>query len=239
MRQFIENVVIAGGTSGMGFSTAKLLVSKGYHVTILGRNPDKLNQALSGIGQNVTGKSVDANNSKNLKQTMQDIGQIDHLVIALSGGKGIGNFQNLDLEDLKKGFEGKFFPQLATAQSALPYIRPDGSITFITSISSQSRAIGTAGLGAINGALEIMIPTIAKELKPLRINAVAPGVINTSWWDFLSPEKKQETFKQYTETIPLGRIGEPEEVASMIVSFIENNYVTGQVIAVDGGLSLI
>lgn len=235
----MASVVIAGGTSGMGLATAKLLVQKGYQVTILGRNQEKLNQALAEIGQDARGKSVDATNPAALKQAMADVGQIDHLVVALSGGKGIGNFRELDLEDLRKGFEGKFFPQLQTAQSALPYITPGGSITFITSISSQSKAVGTAGLGAINGALEIMIPTLAKELKPLRINAVAPGVINTAWWNFLTSEKKQETFKQYTETIPLGRIGEPEDVASMIVTFIENKYITGQIIAVDGGLSLI
>ncbi len=234
----MENVVIAGGTSGMGLSTAKLLVDKGYQVTILGRNLAKLNEALAEIGANATGKNIDATNSDALKDVMADIGQIDHLVVALSGGKGIGLFRELDLKDLREGFEGKFFPQLQAAQSVLPFIKPTGSITFITSISAQSKASGTAGLGAINGALEIMIPTIAKELKPLRINAVAPGVVNTTWWDFLTPEKKQETFRQYSSTIPLGRVGEPEDIAKMILAFIENDYITGQIIAVDGGLSL-
>ena len=234
----MARVIIAGGTSGIGLTTAKLLAQKKIEVIILGRNQEKLNQTLTEIGQTAKGKIVDATNLETLKQAFADIGQIDHLVIALSGGKGIGLFHELDLDDLRKGFEGKFFPQLQTAQAVLPYISPNGSITFITSISSQSKAIGTAGLGAINGALEIMIPTLAKELKPIRINAVAPGVVNTTWWDFLPQEKKQETFEQYAKTIPLGRIAEPEDIAHMIVAFIENNYVTGQVIAVDGGLSL-
>ena len=231
-------VIIAGGTSGMGLAAAKLLAQKNFDVIILGRNQEKLNQALAEIGQTAKGKSVDATNLETLKQTFADIGKIDHLVIALSGGKGIGLFRELDLNDLKKGFEGKFFPQLRTAQAALPYISATGSITFITSISSRSKAIGTAGLGAINGAIEIIIPTIAKELKPIRVNAVAPGVVNTTWWDFLPPEKKQETFEKYAKTIPLGRVGEPEDIAKMILTFIDNDYITGQIIAVDGGLSL-
>jgi len=234
----MARVIIAGGTSGMGLATAKLLAQKNFEVIILGRNQEKLTQALEEIGHSAKGKSVDATNLGTLKQAFADLGQIDHLVIAVSGGKGIGLFRELDLDDLRKGFEGKLFPQLQTAQAILPYITTTGSITFITSISSQSKAVGTAGLGAINGALEIMIPTLAKELKPLRINAVAPGVVNTTWWDFLTPEKKQETFEQYAKKIPLGRIGEPKDIASMIVTFIENNYITGQVIAVDGGLSL-
>ncbi|WP_259071856.1 SDR family oxidoreductase [Mucilaginibacter sp. X4EP1] len=235
----MQNVVIAGGTSGMGFATAKLLIAKGFNVVILGRDMEKLNQALKELGPNATGKSVDATNSEVLKQAMAEIGQIDHLVIALSGGKGMGRFADLNLNDLRQGFEGKFFPQLQMAQAVLPYITTTGSITFITSISPRSKAPGTAGLGAINGAIEIMVPTLAKELKPLRINAVAPGVINTTWWDFLPPEKKQETFNQYNQTIPLGRVGEPDDVAGLIATLIENTYITGQVIAVDGGLSLV
>lgn len=188
----METIVIAGGTSGMGLATAKLLANKGFEVIVLGRNPEKLGQALSEIGQNAKGKSVDASDPDALKLTMGEIGHVDHLVVALSGGKGIGNFRELDLDDLRKGLEGKFFPQLQAAQSVLPFIAKNGSITFITSVSSKSKAIGTSGLGAINGALEVMIPTLAKELKPLRINAVAPGVINTTWWDFLQPEKKKK-----------------------------------------------
>ncbi|HET7115838.1 MAG TPA: SDR family oxidoreductase [Hanamia sp.] len=234
----MTRVIIAGGTSGIGFATAKLLTQKNFEVIILGRNEEKLDRALAEIGLSAKGKCVDATNLEALNQTLADIGQVDHLVIALSGGKGIGLFRELDLNDLRKGFEGKFFPQLQTAQAVLPYIRATGSITFITSISSQSKEIGTAGLGAINGAIEIMIPTIAKELKPIRVNAVAPGVVNTTWWDFLSPEKKIETFEKYAEAIPLGRVGEPEDIAKMIFTFIDNNYITGQVIAVDGGLSL-
>lgn len=233
----MEKIVIAGGTSGMGLATAKLLSDKN-NVVILGRDEEKLDKALNEIGKNVSGKSLNATDKNQLDKVFSEIGSFDHLIIALSGGKGIGKFKDLDLSDLRKGFDGKFFPQLQTAQAALPFINKNGSITFITSISSQSKAIGTAGLGAINGAIEVMIPTLAKELKPLRINAVAPGVINTTWWDFLTPEKKQETFRQYSDTIPLGRVGEPEEIAKMIFSLIDNKYITGQIIAVDGGLSL-
>ncbi|MBS1738693.1 MAG: SDR family oxidoreductase [Bacteroidetes bacterium] len=230
-------IVIAGGTSGIGFATAKLLSDKN-NIIILGRDKSKLDKALNEIGKNVSGKSVDATNKIQLNKIFSEIGSFDHLVIAITGRKGMGVFKDLDLSDLRDGFEGKFFPQLQTAQASLPYIGKNGSITFITAISSQSKAVGTAGLGALNGAIELMIPTLAKELKPLRINAVAPGVVNTPWWDFLTPETKSEMFKQYAAAIPLGRVGEPEDIAHMIISLMENKYITGQIISVDGGLSL-
>lgn len=214
----MQKIIIAGGTSGIGLATAKLLVSKSYQVTILGRNPEKLKNALAEINQSnpsggiqkqnnikAEGKNVDAKNANELKKAFLKTGKFDHLVITISGGKGKGMFQDLNLKTLKEGFEEKFFTQLQTAQEALPYLNVRGSITFITAASAQSALPGTSGLGAINGALETMIPTLAKELKPRRINAVSPGVINTTWWDFLPAEQKKETFEQYAKTIPACR----------------------------------
>src|SRR5439155_26739831 len=129
-------------------------------------------------------------------------GHIDHLVITVSGGKGMGNFADLSLDDLREGFECKFWPQLHTLQAALPYMNAGGSITMITAVSSVAQKPGTSGLAAINGAIELMIPALAQELKPLRINAVSPGVVDTPWWNFIPEDAKQKTFEQFTGNIP-------------------------------------
>ena len=231
-------ILIAGGSSGIGLASARLLSEQKHQVIIMGRNKDKLDLALKEFGENVKGIQVDVSNAQSMKQVLADAGEIDHLVIAVSGAKGAGIFSELNLQHLREGFEEKFFPQLQTAQLALKHLNKTGSIVFITAGSSHSKLIGTSGLGAINGSIEIMIPILAKELKPLRINGVSPGVINTPWWDFLSPDEKAKTFKQYAENIPVGRIGEPEDIAKVVEILITNSYITGQVIAVDGGLSL-
>lgn len=231
-------VIIAGGTSGIGLATAALLANNGADVIITGRNPEKMEQALATLPAAVKGQLADAADVEALKACMAAAGQIDHLVLALSGAKGGGLFRDLDLAQLRAGFEEKFFPQLQALQAALPYMTANGSVTFITAVSARAKAPGVSGLGAINGALELMVPVLAKELKPLRINAVSPGVIDTPWWRFLPEEARRETFSQYAQAAPVGRIGKPEDIAAAIAQLISNTFITGQVLTVDGGLGL-
>ncbi|GAA0538369.1 SDR family oxidoreductase [Chitinophaga japonensis] len=231
-------VVIAGGTSGIGLATAAMLANDGASVIITGRSPWKLEQALSVLPSTAKGETVDAGDAVKMKDFMKSAGQIDHLVLAVSGAKGGGLFKELDLAQLWAGFEEKFFPQLQTLQAALPYLSRNGSVTFITAVSARAQAPGTSGLGAVNGALELMVPVLAKELQPLRVNAVSPGVIDTPWWNFLPEDTRQATFRQYADASPVARIGQPEDIAQAIALLVRNTFITGQVITVDGGLML-
>nr|MBA2681638.1 SDR family oxidoreductase [Ktedonobacteraceae bacterium] len=113
------------------------------------------------------------------------------------------------------------------------------SLTFITAGSSRSAKPDTAGLAAINGALDAMIPSLALELRPLRVNAVSPGVIATPWWDRVSAEFRTNYFAQTAATLPVERIGEPEDVAQAIVFLIQNGFMTGTIIDCDGGARLV
>lgn len=232
-----KKVIIAGGSSGIGLATAAVLVKEKAHVTVTGRSAARLAEAAKG-NPGIQTAALDSNNRKELDEFFSTQGNFDHLVIALSGSKGAGKFADLSLKDLRDGFEGKFWPQLNTLQAALPYVNKGGSITLITAISAISKAPGVSGLAAINGALELMIPSIAKEIQPLRINAVSPGVVNTAWWDFLPADAKADTFQQYASLLPIGRVGEPEEVADTILFLMRNGNITGTVIRCDGGLSL-
>ncbi|MGF6847518.1 NAD(P)-dependent dehydrogenase (short-subunit alcohol dehydrogenase family) [Chitinophaga sp. W3I9] len=232
-----KKVIIAGGSSGIGLATAAMLVKEKANVTVTGRSAAKL-AAAAEENPGIQAVALDSNNRDELDEFFRTQGNFDHLVIALSGAKGAGAFAELSLQDLRDGFEGKFWPQLNTLQAALPYVNKGGSITLITAISAVSKAPGVSGLAAINGALELMIPSIAKEIQPLRINAVSPGVVNTAWWDFLPADTKADTFQQYASQLPVGRVGEPGEVADTILFLMRNGNITGTVIRCDGGLSL-
>jgi len=234
-----QTVVVMGGSSGVGLTTVKRLAAAGARVIAVGRDQAKLESAVAGLGERVSGEALDGGDRKALDRFFTRLGRFDHLVLTLSGGEGAGAFAGLDLAALRSGFEAKVWPQLEAAQASLPALRSGGSITFLTAISARIANPGTAGLGAINGALESMIGTLARELKPSRVNAVSPGVIDTPWWDRFPAAMKADLFRQQAETLPVGRVGQADDVAHAIQFLIENPFMTGAVIECDGGMRLL
>jgi NAD(P)-dependent dehydrogenase (short-subunit alcohol dehydrogenase family) len=234
-----QKVVVLGGSSGMGLATVARLAAAGANVVAVGRDRSRLDKALEGISGKVAGEALDCTDRVALDRFFGGLGGIDHLVITLSGGEGAGRFAELDLAALRRGFEAKFWPQLEAAQAALPTLRRRGSLTFLTAISARIANPGTAGLGAINGALESMIGTLARELAPLRVNAVSPGVVDTPWWDRFSASVKTDLFRQQAETLPVGRVGQADDIAHALQFLMENAFMTGAVIECDGGMRLL
>lgn len=230
-----QRVVIIGGTSGIGLATAQELASEGAQVIIAGRQPERLKQALTTLGDGVSGDVVDATSREDVQRFFRQVGSFDHLVLTLAGNEGAGEFRTLDFEMLRRAFEAKFWPQLTAAQVSLDYLRADGSLTIVTAVTAHIAFAGASGFGAINGALESMVPTLALELQPLRVNAVSPGGVATPFWRDLPDEVREALFAQSSAIIPARRIGRPEDVAQVISMLISNTFMTSTIIDCDGG----
>ena len=238
MTNTIEHAVIIGGTSGIGLASARRLADLGLKVTIAGRDQRRLAAAREALSGKADALPLDAADRAQVGDFFQTVGAFDHLVLALGSGRGFGPFATLDLGEVRRGFEEKVWPHLNCAQAALPTIRKDGSITFISAVSAEMAAPGTAGLAAANGALTVVTPILAAELKPLRVNAVTPGVVDTPWWDFVDAEQRRAVFADYAGKSPVGRVGKPDDIAGAIAFLIANSFVTGHVLTCDGGLRL-
>ncbi|MGW3206278.1 SDR family oxidoreductase [Streptomyces sp. NPDC001135] len=233
-----QRVVVMGGSSGIGEAAAAFFTADGAEVVITGRDQDRLDAAADRVGGKVTTYRLDGADRAAVDAFFTGSGTVDHLVVALSGSKGGGPFAGLDLAELADGFAGKFWPHVHVLQAALPALRRDGSVTLVTAASARAALPGTAGLAAINGALEAMVPPLAVELAPLRINAVSPGVVDTPWWEGVPAEQRRALFDGFAASTPVGRIGRPQDIARAIHMLAANDFVTGVVLEATGGATL-
>jgi NAD(P)-dependent dehydrogenase (short-subunit alcohol dehydrogenase family) len=233
-----EHIVVVGGSAGIGLATARLLLAQGARVTITGRSAQRLEAAGKSLTGAVEIANFDAADAGRSGAFFTKTGSFDHLVLSFGSGRGLGPFRELDLADVRRGFDEKVWPHLHCAQAASRTIRKDGSITFIAAVSAEAGFPGTAGLAAANGVLTTLTPLLAAELKPLRVNAVSPGVVDTAWWDFLPAEQRRAAFADYATRTPVGRVGTADDIARAVAFLVQDSFVTGHVLTCDGGVSL-
>jgi NAD(P)-dependent dehydrogenase (short-subunit alcohol dehydrogenase family) len=239
------HTVILGGTAGIGLATAARLAADGHAVTVAGRDADRLKRALDRLRaeapdpEAVQGSTADQSSRADLDELFEAAGPLDHLVLAAPGSGSVGALAGLDLAALAAAFDSKLVSYAHAIQAALPTLAETGSITLVSASSAQSATPGAAGLSAVNGAVEALVPTLALELAPVRVNAVSPGVVQTAWWDRVAPaEQHGAIFESFVPAIPVGRVGRPEEIADVIALLVRNGFMTGAVIPADGGARL-
>jgi NAD(P)-dependent dehydrogenase (short-subunit alcohol dehydrogenase family) len=225
-------VVIMGGTAGIGLATGRRLLADGAEVVVTGRDQRKLAAAES---EGLTAERVDGTDEDAVAAFFERTGAFEHLVLAFSPGAiGLGPVRDTKLADIRAAFDGKLFPYLFAVQHA----RVTGSITLVSAASARANLPGTVALAGVNGALERIVPPLAAELAPVRVNAVSPGAIDTAWWSFLPDEQRAAQFSAAAEQLPVPRIGAPDDVAGAIRYAIGAEYVTGSILPVDGGFTV-
>jgi NAD(P)-dependent dehydrogenase (short-subunit alcohol dehydrogenase family) len=221
--------VVMGGTSGIGLATAERLAADGAEVIVTGRDPEKLAAVKDRVA---AAEQVDGTSEEELAAFFGRTGEFDHLVLAFSpGSTGIGPIREAGPAAVRAAFDGKLFGYLA----AIRHARVTGSITLISAASARAALPGTVALAAVNGAIERIVPPLAAELAPVRVNAVSPGVIDTPWWSFLPDDERRNQFDAAVAGIPARRIGQPDDVARAVSYVIGATYVTGTILPVDGG----
>jgi NAD(P)-dependent dehydrogenase (short-subunit alcohol dehydrogenase family) len=233
--------VITGGTEGIGLATAELFVKEGAFVFITGRRQKELDEAVKAIGTNVSGVQGDVAKLADLDrlyETVKPKGRID-IVFANAGVAEFAPLGSITEEHFDKLFDinvkGTFF----TVQKALPLLSDGGSIILNGSVASVK---GTAAFGvyaASKAAVRSFVRTWTTDLKDRRIrsNVVSPGPINTP----LAGRQSADVIARIVSTIPMGRMGEPEEVAkaALFLASDDSSFVTGIELFVDGGRAQI
>ena len=234
-----QRVIVIGASAGIGEAAARSFAAAGAHVVITGRSKERLEAAAERIGHPVEQAELDATDSHSVAAFFDGTGPVDHLVLAASpGAAGLGPLSGLEDADLRRAFDGKFFAHVTVLKAAQPKLRGAASVTFVSAVSARMAAPGTAGLAAVNGAVEAIVPPLAVELAPVRVNAVSPGIIDTRWWDFMPGEQRTALFEQTAAATPAGRVGRAEDVAAAVLFLAGHEFLTGTVLPVAGGANL-
>jgi len=222
--------VLVIGLGGIGSEIARAARSAGAHVALAARDPDSLEELADQLG-GAARAGVDLQDEESVRELAATIGPVDHIV-STAGAPAMGPVSDLVLADIERALAMKAIGPLLIAKHLGAKLPAGGSMTFLSGYVAWKPRPGLAVMAATNGALAFLAPALAVELGPVRVNVVSPGVIDSGMWD--GPDKAR-LFAKHAESIPLGRIGKPEDIASAVVFLMSNSYVTGAVLHVDGG----
>jgi NAD(P)-dependent dehydrogenase (short-subunit alcohol dehydrogenase family) len=238
--------LITGGTKGIGAATAILLAQQGADVAIVGRNKDdqaiKTKSDIEATGQKCLLISADLAQSQDavrcVNETNKHLSSLDVLVHC-AGGNIEGNMQEVTPEAWHEGFDVHVHAVFYLCRAALPVMRKkkEAAIVLVSSVAGIRSLPTNIGYQVVKGAILQFTRGLAREFANdnIRVNAVAPGVIRTDFHKNMTPEQKKLNLDQ---RIPLHREGTPQQVAELISELITNDYVTGETITIDGGLTM-
>jgi NAD(P)-dependent dehydrogenase (short-subunit alcohol dehydrogenase family) len=240
--------LITGGNSGIGLATAKQFVNEGAHVFITGRRASELAVAVKEIGRNVTGVQGDVSNLGDLDrlfaQIKQEKGKLD-IVFANAGMAKYAALGEVTEELYDLTFDINVKGLLFTVQKALPLLPDGASIILNASIVASKGLSSNSVYSATKAAVRSFARTWTTDLKArrIRVNAVSPGSTDTPGLSDLlaSGEAGQERLKMIFNTVPLGRLGRPDEIAKAVVFLAsdDSSYITGTELFVDGGFAQV
>jgi len=229
-----KKAVVFGGTSGIGLATAKRLAEGGATVIAISRNPSKAGTLPDGI----TTQPCDVRNVAAVEALLNTLAPFDILVSAATGGdRAVGPFLEMDMEGFKGSFD-KLWGYANVVRYGAKHVSDGGSITLVSGSPARKCKPGQIALSSVGGAVEAMVRAVAREVAPrIRINVVSPGVINTPMFAAQGAER-EALYNKMTENNLIPRGGTADEVAQGIMFVVENEFVTGTTVDVDGGALL-
>jgi NAD(P)-dependent dehydrogenase (short-subunit alcohol dehydrogenase family) len=219
----------------VGLAAAKLLASEGAEVIIASRGEERLQANAKEIG--ATARAVDGKKPAEVRAFFDEVGTFDHLVITAGQTNRGGSFiEDITDETFRATFDGKFWVQITAAHAGARHIRKGGSITFFSGGAAHRAMKGMVNIAAVNGALEAVVPTLALELAPTRVNAISPGTLRTTYWTGVPEAQLEQIFDRMAKSLPAGRVGTAEDIARAVHFVVMSPFMTGAVLSVDGGL---
>ncbi len=229
--------MVVGASSGIGLAISRMAAERSARVVMVSRSEKRLATAAEGLAGNPELRPVDSLDPEAVDRLFADLGPVDHVTVTAVADETrlFSPIGQMPEPTAQRGME-KFWTSLHIARAAARTIRPGGSITLTASTGIIKPSSGGASvMNAASAAVAAFGRALAVELAPVRVNVVAPGVVDTGVWDGADRER----LNQWASTsLPVGHLGRPEELAAAYLFLMAATYVTGVVLPVDGGLVL-
>lgn len=234
-----KRIVLLGGTSGIGFATAEMAAREGAAIVVVSSRRESVDSAVTRLPGGTEGYALDLSNEEYIRDFFTRLGAFDHLVFTAGDTLQMSKVSETSVEQARHFFDLRFWGAFMAAKYGSSQIRPGGSIVLTSGIVGRRPLKGWAVAAAISGAVETLTRALAVELAPIRVNTVCPGSVITEMWGSMSEEDHAAMSRRIGQTLPIGRAGEPHDLAQAYLYLMREGFSTGQVIVVDGGATFV
>jgi NAD(P)-dependent dehydrogenase (short-subunit alcohol dehydrogenase family) len=232
-----QTVVVLGGSSGMGFETARQARSEGADVVLSGRDPKRVEHAASELGA-VSSAAFDVTDFERLGRFLGDLPKpIDHIMVT-AGGPYYARLADIDFTKARRNVEEEFWLPLHLARFATGKVRPGGTLLFIGGTGGRKPSAGPV-LTTFTAAIPALTKALAVELAPIRVNLIAPGFVDTPLSASILGDQLDARREKLRTTLPIRRVVGPADIAALAIHLMVNTAVTGVTYDIDGGQQLI
>lgn len=234
-----QTVLIAGAGSGMGAALAHALAQRGARLVLMGRRLEKLHATADPLGAAVVGThALDIADGQALRAAVANYPTFDHLVSTVAD-LSFKPWQEQSDDDIERVMRGKFWGAVQLGRLLPTHVKTEGSLLLFTGVAAYRPAVGLGMVAAPNLMLQSVAETLALEHRPRRVNAISPGVVDSGTWSHLSTNDRQALFDSVASGLPVGRVGQVQDLVHAAIAVLENQFINGTVVHVDGGARLV
>ncbi|WP_369243816.1 SDR family oxidoreductase [Streptomyces sp. R41] len=233
-----QTVVVIGASAGIGLETARQVRAGGGQVVLVGRNPERLQQAARELDP-VSTAAFDATDTDRLKQFFEDLsGPVDHVMVT-AGSPSYMPLAGMDLAAARREFDERLATTLGVALYSRDKVRAGGTLLFMGGTGGRHHGVGMTVVSAMTAALPALIANLALELAPIRVNLIAAGFVDTPLSASLLGDQLEARREELRATLPIRRVVGPADVAALAVHIMCNDALTGATYDIDGGQQLV
>lgn len=234
-----KKIIVLGGTSGIGLAAAKAAANEGAHVVIASSRQESVDATLASLPGNAEGRVLDLSREDKIADFFEDAGAFDHLVYTAGENLELAEIKTLSVDWARQFWNIRYWGAFTAVKYGAPYVRAGGSIVLTTGVAGARPRVGWTVAASICSAMEGLTRALAVELAPVRVNAVSPGVVRSPLWGAMNETDREAMYRNAGARLPVGRVGEVEDIAEAYLYLMRENFSTGQVIVVDGGTVLV